>query len=104
MICGDRIQALAQGLQLGASCYMPIKEKFAIAEVRIPLKRRKTLDSAKVEDIAYDMLENGQTTPIRLRTDKGGGYILVEGYHRLEALRAIGESEVEGYLVHAQLH
>ncbi|MFK7764746.1 MAG: ParB N-terminal domain-containing protein [Roseobacter sp.] len=83
---------------------MPLKEKFSIADVRVPLKRKKTLDPAKVEDIAYDMLENGQITPIRLRNDKGGGYILVEGYHRLEALRAIGENEVEGYLVHAQLH
>ncbi len=83
---------------------MPLKEKFTIADVRIPLKRKKTLDPAKVEDIAYDILENGQTTPIRLRTEKGGGYILVEGYHRLEALRAIGENEVKGYLVHAQLH
>ncbi|WP_299410815.1 ParB N-terminal domain-containing protein [uncultured Roseobacter sp.] len=83
---------------------MPVKEKFTIADVRIPLKRKKTLDPAKVEDSAYDILENGQTTPIRLRTEKGGGYVLVEGYHRLEALRAIGENEVEGYLVHAQLH
>ncbi len=83
---------------------MPVKEKFAIADVRIPVKRKKTLDPTKVDDIAYDILENGQTTPIRLRADKGGGYILVEGYHRLEALRAIGEDEVEGYLVHAQLH
>ncbi|WP_170766554.1 ParB N-terminal domain-containing protein [Ruegeria lacuscaerulensis] len=83
---------------------MPIKEKFAISDVRIPIKRRKTLDPAKVERIAYDIMENGQTTPIRLRADKGGGYILVEGYHRLEALRAIGEVEVEGFLVHAQLH
>ncbi|WP_298854908.1 ParB N-terminal domain-containing protein [uncultured Ruegeria sp.] len=83
---------------------MPIKEKFAISDVRIPVKRRKTLDPAKVERIAYDIMENGQITPIRLRADKGGGYILVEGYHRLEALRAIGEVEVEGFLVHAQLH
>ncbi|MEM6891526.1 MAG: ParB N-terminal domain-containing protein [Pseudomonadota bacterium] len=83
---------------------MPVKEKFAIADVRVPVKRRKTLDPAKVEDLAYDMLENGQSTPIRLRAERSGGYILVEGYHRLEALRAIGEDEVEGYLVHALLH
>lgn len=83
---------------------MSVKEKFAIADVRVPVKRRKTLDPVKVENLAYDILENGQTTPIRLRADKGGGYILVEGYHRLEALRAIGEDEVEGYLVHALLH
>ncbi|MFK7876588.1 MAG: ParB N-terminal domain-containing protein [Paracoccaceae bacterium] len=83
---------------------MPVKENFAISDVRVPVKRRKTLDSDKVDVIAYDMLENGQTTPIRVRADKAGGYILVEGYHRLEALRAIGEDEVEGYLVNAQLH
>jgi len=83
---------------------MPIKEKFAIADVRVPVKRKKTLDSSKVEIIAEDMLENGQTTPIRLRTGKTGGYVLIEGYHRLEALRALGEDHVEGYLVHARLH
>ena len=46
------------------------------------------------------MLENGQTTPIRVRADKDKeGYILVEGYHRLEALKALGEEQVTGYLV-----
>ncbi len=83
---------------------MPVKEIFAIADVRIPVKRKKTLDPGKVSDIAEDMLENGQTTPIRLRTGKTGGYVLIEGYHRLEALRALGEDKVEGYLVHARLH
>lgn len=84
---------------------MPVKQIFPIADVRIPVKRKKTLDLEKVNDIAEDMLENGQTTPIYLRAGKaGGGYVLVEGYHRLEALRALGEDKVEGYLVHARLH
>ncbi len=83
---------------------MPVKEIFAIADVRIPVKRKKTLDPGKVDNIAQDMLENGQTTPIRLRTGKTGGYVLIEGYHRLEALRALGEDKVEGYLVNARLH
>jgi ParB-like chromosome segregation protein Spo0J len=48
-------------------------------------------------------MENGQTTPISLRED-GGRYVLIEGYHRLEALRALGEETVEGYLVRARLH
>jgi sulfiredoxin len=82
---------------------MPVKENFAIADVRVPVKRKKTLDPAKVQQIAEDMLENGQTTPIRLRSGKDG-YVLIEGFHRLEALRALGEKTVDGYLVHARLH
>jgi len=49
------------------------------------------------------MLENGQTTPIRLRAD-GDRYVLIEGFHRLEALRALGEEKVEAFVVHARLH
>ncbi|MBL4767176.1 MAG: ParB N-terminal domain-containing protein [Rhodobacteraceae bacterium] len=82
---------------------MLIKETFPIAEVRVPVKRKKTLDPEKVQQIAEDILENGQITPIRLRSGKTG-FVLIEGYHRLEALRALGEETVEGYLVRAQLH
>jgi len=32
------------------------------------------------------------------------GYVLIEGLHRLEALKALGEEMVEGYLVRAVLH
>jgi ParB-like chromosome segregation protein Spo0J len=67
------------------------------------VKRAKTLDPAKVEEIATSMLEEGQTTPIRVRAD-GDRFVLIEGMHRLEALRALGEETVEGYVVHAQLH
>ena len=78
-------------------------QTFAIASVRVPAKRKRTLEPAKVDEIAEDMLENGQTTPIRVRADKDKeGYILVEGYHRLEALRALGEDQIQGYLVQAQ--
>jgi ParB-like chromosome segregation protein Spo0J len=69
----------------------------------VPVKRTKTLDPAKVERLANDIMENGQTTPISLRAD-GERFVLVEGYHRLEALRALGEETVEGYLVRARLH
>lgn len=82
---------------------MLIKETFSIDDVRVPSKRQKTLDPAKVQEIASDMLENGQTTPIRVRS-ADVGYVLIEGLHRLEALRALGEGTVEGYLVHARLH
>ncbi len=74
-----------------------------IGDVRVPVKRAKTLDTAKVEALAESMLENGQTTPISVRAD-GDGYILVEGLHRLEALKALGEEMVDGFLVQARQH
>ena len=79
------------------------KQTVALADIRVPAKRAKTLDPAKVQEIAEDMIEHGQTTPVQLRTD-GDGFILVEGLHRLEALRALGEPTITAYLVRARLH
>jgi ParB-like chromosome segregation protein Spo0J len=82
---------------------MLVKQAIAIDSIHVPVKRVKTLDEAKVEEIAEDMLVNGQTTPIRLRAD-GDRFVLIEGYHRLEALKALGEASVDAYLVRARLH
>ncbi len=82
---------------------MPIIQSFPIDEIYVPAKRAKTLDLAKVDDLAEDILENGQTTPIRVREGKGR-FVLQEGLHRLEALRALGETTVQGYLARARLH
>ncbi len=71
--------------------------------IRVPVKRKKTLDADKVQELAEDILENGQAVPIRVREDKKG-YILVEGYHRLEAMLALGEEKILGYVVKARLH
>lgn len=79
------------------------KKPYPIDKIHVPVKRVKTLDPDKVEALANDMLENGQTTPIRLRQGNDR-YVLIEGYHRLEALRALGEETVDAYLVHARLH
>lgn len=79
------------------------KKSFPIDKIYVPVKRAKTLDPDKVEALANDMLENGQTTPVRLREGKDR-FVLIEGYHRLEALKALGEDTVVGYLVHARLH
>jgi len=79
------------------------KQAFPIDEIYVPTARAKGVDPAKVEQLAEDILENGQTTPIRVRAGKGR-YVLLEGVHRLEALKALGETTVEGYLTHARLH
>lgn len=80
------------------------QHRLPVDRIRVPVKRARTLDKAKVEALAEDMLENGQKVPIRCRLDPKAAeptYILVEGYHRLEAARALGEETVTAYLVQA---
>ncbi len=74
-----------------------------IAEVRVPVKRVKTLEPDKVQTLAEDILDNGQKVPIRVRNAKTG-YVLIEGLHRLEAMKALGEQTIDGYVVAARLH
>lgn len=76
---------------------------FPINLIQVPAKRAKTLEAEKVQDIAESILEEGQKTPIQLRK-AGEKYVLIEGLHRLEALKALGEEEVEAYLVQARRH
>jgi sulfiredoxin len=82
------------------------RQAIEIARIYVPAKRARTLDPAKVEALAEDMLERGQTTPIRLRLDVKDGterYVLIEGLHRLEALKALGEATVTAYLAQARI-
>ncbi len=74
---------------------------FEIAQIYVPVKRRKTLDQAVVDRIAENMLEVGQLTPILVRQDRDR-YVLVEGLHRLEACRALGDETIVGLLVQAR--
>ncbi len=79
-----------------------------IADVYVPVKRTKTLEADKVAALANDILENGQKTPIRVREGPvrkdGERYVLIEGYHRLEALRALGEERVICFIGQARQH
>jgi sulfiredoxin len=79
------------------------REKFPIADIYVPVKRRATLKPATVQELAQSMLEVGQQTPILVRRD-GNRLVLVEGLHRLEACKALGEETIVGYLVQAAKH
>jgi ParB-like chromosome segregation protein Spo0J len=74
-----------------------------IASIYVPVKRRATLDPVKVQSLAESILEAGQSTPILVRQD-GERFVLVEGLHRLEACRSLGEDTILGYLVEARRH
>ena len=74
-----------------------------IEDIYVPVKRRRTLDADKVEELAESIIEDGQKTPIHVRTDPGKDrYVLVEGLHRLEALQALGEDTVKALVVAAR--
>jgi len=79
------------------------RENFAIADIYVPVKRRATLQQQRVDAIAASMLEEGQQTPILVRPD-GARFVLVEGLHRLEAAKALGETTIVGYRVDARKH
>jgi ParB-like chromosome segregation protein Spo0J len=72
-----------------------------IAKVYVPMARRKSLDAARVAALAEDILENGQQAPILVRPDTGR-LVLVEGLHRLEACRALGDDTVVALMVQAR--
>ena len=79
------------------------RESFPVAKIYVPAERRKTLDLKRVDEIANSMLESGQQTPILVRAD-GARFVLVEGLHRLEAAKALGEQTIVGFRVDARKH
>ncbi|HEY7230899.1 MAG TPA: ParB N-terminal domain-containing protein [Pseudolabrys sp.] len=79
------------------------RETFPIANIYVPVDRRKTLDPKRVDAIAHSMLSEGQQTPILVRPD-GARFVLVEGLHRLEAAKALGETTIIGFRVAARKH
>jgi sulfiredoxin len=78
-----------------------VDRTFQIADIYVPMSRRKSLDPEHVADLAASILESGQKTPIQVRTD-GARYVLVEGLHRLEACKSLGETTIIGVLVQAR--
>jgi sulfiredoxin len=79
------------------------RETIPIADIYVPAKRRATLDPKKAQAIAESILQVGQQSPILVRQD-GNRFVLVEGLHRLEACKQLGEATIAGYLVQARRH
>lgn len=79
------------------------REDFPIKDIYVPVKRRTTLKPETVDALTASILKDGLKEPILLRRD-GERFVLVEGLHRLEACRALGETLIHGYLVQARKH
>ena len=81
---------------------MPKPESFPIAKIYVPVKRKKALKPELVQEIVESILEIGQQAPIVVRPDEDR-FILVEGLHRFEACKALGEKTIIGFLVSAEI-
>ena len=66
------------------------------------MKRKKALKPELVQEIAESILEIGQQAPVLVRPDEGR-FVLVEGLHRFEACKALGEKTIIGVLVSAEI-
>ena len=71
-----------------------------IEDIYIPTARRQELDQSKVDVITERMLNGDQEKPIKVRKGKGR-LVLVEGVHRLEASKALGEKDIGAYIIQA---
>ncbi|MBR0874914.1 ParB N-terminal domain-containing protein [Bradyrhizobium tropiciagri] len=76
-------------------------ESFPIEKIYVPVKRKKSVRPEVVEEIAGSILESGQQAPILVRPDEDR-FVLVDGLHRLEACKALGEETILGIVVSAE--
>ncbi len=72
-----------------------------ISDVYVPTHRRNSVDPERVNDLAADILKRGLNTPVLVRRD-AARFVLVEGLHRLEACKALGERTIKAIIVQAR--
>lgn len=80
---------------------MSAPQSFSIDKIHIPEKKLKGLKPGVVQDLAQSMLDVGQTDAILVRREKDH-FVLVDGLHRLEACKALGEPAILGLLISAE--
>ncbi|MWP38072.1 chromosome partitioning protein ParB [Rhodobacter sphaeroides] len=64
-----------------------------VAEIEVPQDRLRTVSEAKVRGLMEAIGIFGFTTPIEVRRAKGR-FVLIDGAHRLEAMKRLGEGEI----------
>ena len=73
-----------------------------IDQIYIPRERVKELRAEKVNAVAEEIIAEINFPPIHVRKGKGR-YVLVSGVHRLEAHKALGETNISAIIVGAKL-
>ena len=73
-----------------------------IDQIYVPKDRLKELNSERINIIAEEIIAEIEYQPIHLRKGKDR-YVLVSGVHRLEAHKALGETNIQAIIVGARL-
>jgi sulfiredoxin len=83
---------------------MPFMQTVAVklTEIYVPARFRAALDPAKLASLQASINEGGLKVPIHVRRDKER-YVLVSGFHRLEAVRGLGADTVQALVVQTPL-
>jgi len=83
---------------------MPLMQSVAVklSDIYVPARFRAALDPAKLTTLQASILADGMKVPIHVRRDKER-YVLVSGFHRLEAVKALGSDTVQALIVQAPL-
>jgi sulfiredoxin len=80
------------------------RETFAVADIYgAPVERRVTLVRKRVDESPPACSTSASKHQILVRAD-GARFVLVEGLHRLEAAKALGEKTIIGFRVEARKH
>lgn len=72
-----------------------------VDQIYVTAGLKKDYDESRVEPLAEDILEHGLQKPIYVREGKGR-YVLQSGLHRLEAVKLLGSTTIEGHIVQAK--
>lgn len=86
---------------------MMMPRDLPIADIYVPVDRRKELDPERVEQRVQDLLDGHEPRPIQVREDvrkDGVRYVLIKGIHRLEAHKAVGDETIAAFIVSARRH
>lgn len=70
-----------------------------LSALYIPVKRRNGLEADRIDALAEEILEDGQKVPIQVRRDKKWEFVVVNGAHRIEAVKLLGEDTIEAFIV-----
>jgi ParB/RepB/Spo0J family partition protein len=66
----------------------------ALQEIRTDRNVRQQLVAEEVAALTRSIKLLGQLTPVSVRPDQDGGYVLIAGHKRCAALAALGQTEV----------
>jgi ParB/RepB/Spo0J family partition protein len=66
----------------------------ALSQIRHDRNVRQQLAPSEVDALAQSISLLGQLTPVSVRSDRDGGYVLIAGHKRYAALAQLGHAEI----------